>query len=66
METVAGDLDTFLTDLKVAVLAEESECSHCEFLAHCGGYFKWPRKDYCLRRQDIVPHLEGCRADLRA
>ena len=34
--TVAGDLDAFLTDLKAAVLAEEEECSHCEFFANCG------------------------------
>jgi hypothetical protein len=44
--TVTGDPGTFLTDLKAAVLTEQSECSHCEFFANCGGYFKWPCKEY--------------------
>src|SRR5262249_28538291 len=39
LDTMASDLDTFLTDLKTAVLTEQSECSHCEFFANCGGYF---------------------------
>src|SRR5262245_53520205 len=44
--SVTGDLDAFLSDLKMAVLAEQNECSHCEFFMNCGGYFKWPRKEY--------------------
>lgn len=27
-------------------LVEEGECTTCEFLNNCYGYFKWPRKDY--------------------
>jgi hypothetical protein len=46
VSAVTGSLNTFLTDLKAIVLAEQSECSHCEFFANCGGYFKWPHKEY--------------------
>ena len=57
---VTGDLGFFVADLQQELLAERGECCACEFFAHCGGYFKWPRKDYgCSWRQDIVPHLEG-------
>jgi len=46
VSSVPGDLDTFVTHLKTEVLAEGSECSQCEFFANCGGYFKWPCKEY--------------------
>ena len=35
-------LETFITNL----LAEKGECSACEFLKVCYGYFKWPHEDY--------------------
>jgi hypothetical protein len=35
-------LETFITNL----LVEKGECTKCEFLNNCYGYFKWPRKDY--------------------
>jgi hypothetical protein len=34
--------ETFITEL----LVEKGECTTCEFLKTCYGYFKWPRKDY--------------------
>ena len=43
---VTGDLGSFVADLQQALLAERGECCECAFFAHCGGYFKWPRKDY--------------------
>ena len=43
---VAGDLGFFVAALQQELLAERGECCACEFFAHCGGYFKWPRKDY--------------------
>jgi hypothetical protein len=43
---VTGDLGSFAADLQKELLAERGECCECEFFAHCGGYFKWPRKDY--------------------
>jgi len=35
-------LETFITKLMV----EKGECTACEFLTTCYGYFKWPFKDY--------------------
>lgn len=43
---VPGDLGAFVANLKAELLTEHSECSNCEFFANCGGYFKWPRKDF--------------------
>jgi hypothetical protein len=28
------------------VLAPEAECASCEFFLNCGGYFKWPNRDF--------------------
>jgi hypothetical protein len=41
-----GELESFVPNLQDELLAEHSECSRCEFFDYCGGYFKWPRKDY--------------------
>jgi hypothetical protein len=43
---VPGDLGCFVADFQQELLAERGECCECEFFAYCGGYFKWPRKDY--------------------
>jgi hypothetical protein len=37
---------SFLETLITKLLVEEGECTTCEFLTTCCGYFKWPRKDY--------------------
>ena len=42
--TVAADAD--LGAWIAQVLATADECRNCEFRASCGGYFKWPRRDY--------------------
>jgi len=33
-------------DYRRELLAEGGECAGCEYFAYCGGYFKWPAKDY--------------------
>lgn len=38
----ASSLDDFQNEL----LAERGECCGCEFWARCGGYFKWPRREF--------------------
>jgi hypothetical protein len=43
---MTGDLGSFVAARQQELLAERGECCECEFFAHCGGYFKWPRKDY--------------------
>jgi hypothetical protein len=40
------EFESFVANLQGELLAENSECSRCEFFDYCGGYFKWPRKDY--------------------
>jgi hypothetical protein len=47
-------LSTFLRELLDGTAAEPGECAGCEFLRHCLGYFKWPRKEY---RCDVVKGL---------
>ena len=36
----------FLETLITKLLGEKGECTTCEYLKTCRGYFKWPRKDY--------------------
>jgi hypothetical protein len=68
---VTGDLGSFVAALQQAMLAERGECGDCEFLAHCGGYFKWPRKDYGCSGVKTLFHTlrdagEALRRDLDA
>ncbi len=56
MSSVTGDLESFVADLKTELLAERGECSGCEFFAHCGGYFKWPRRDFVCDGVKTVFH----------
>jgi hypothetical protein len=63
---VTGDLGFFVAALQQELLAERGECCACEFLAHCGGYFKWPRKDYgCSGVKALFRTLRDASAALR-
>ena len=63
---VTGDLGFFVAALQQELLAERGECCACEFLAHCGGYFKWPRKDYgCTGVKALFRTLRDAGAALR-
>jgi hypothetical protein len=65
-EPVTGDLGSFVSALQQELLAERGECCACEFLAHCGGYFKWPRKDYgCSGVKTLFRTLRDASAALR-
>ena len=62
--TVAADanLDAWIA----RVLATTDECRNCEFLAACGGYFKWPRRDYdCAGVKRLFGLLRDAAAELR-
>jgi hypothetical protein len=41
-----ADSGAVVTDYQQALLAEKGECESCEFWENCGGYFKWPDKQY--------------------
>src|SRR5262245_244038 len=56
VSSVIGDLGSFVTDLKSELLADGGECASCEFFAHCGGYFKWPRRDFVCDGVKTVFH----------
>jgi hypothetical protein len=63
---VPGAPESFVAALQQELLAERSECCTCEFLAHCGGYFKWPRKDYgCSGVKTLFRTLRDASAALR-
>jgi hypothetical protein len=75
METLArpdttapsGDLGTFVVRLRQALLAEAGECATCEFWTLCGGYFKWPRRDYdCGGVKSLFRTLAMAAAELRS
>jgi hypothetical protein len=63
---VTGDLGCFVADFQQELLAERGECCECEFFANCGGYFKWPRKDYsCSGVKTLFRTLRDASAALR-
>ncbi|QQS53215.1 MAG: hypothetical protein IPM89_09845 [Candidatus Competibacteraceae bacterium] len=59
-------LDADLGEWITQVLAVEEECRGCEFLNSCGGYFKWPRRDYdCVGVKRLFGYLRDAAAELR-
>ena len=59
---VDADLDAWIAQL----LATADECRNCEFLTSCGGYFKWPRRDYdCVGVRRLFGLLRDAAAELR-
>ena len=61
---IAADAD--LGEWIAQVLATADECRTCEFLASCGGYFKWPRHDYdCAGVKRLFGLLRDAAAELR-
>jgi len=74
-ETLAGrsagiavddDLSPFVENLKRDLLAENSECQSCPFFDHCGGYFKWPQRNYsCTNIKTIFRTLQNAAAELK-
>jgi hypothetical protein len=45
---------------------EKSECDTCEFFACCGGYFKWPDKEFsCEGVKTLFGTIKGAAAELR-
>lgn len=47
-------------------LATAEDCRNCEFLRSCGGYFKWPRRDYdCAGVKRLFGQLRAAAMELR-
>ncbi len=52
--------------LRNAQAGSESECDTCEFLDRCGGYFKWPDKEFsCAGVKSLFSTLSGAAQELR-
>lgn len=61
-----SDVFPFVRTFRDSLLAEEGECCRCDFLAHCSGYFKWPRKDYeCSGVKGILQSIKSAAGQLR-
>jgi hypothetical protein len=64
--SVNGELDSLVADLQSELLNERSECCECEFFENCGGYFKWPDKDYkCDGVKSVFRTLKDAADELR-
>jgi hypothetical protein len=64
---VNEDFSTFLLEMQKGPFAEKGECAECEFLMHCQGYFKWPRKEYsCHGVKALMKTLRSAAEELRA
>ena len=62
--TVAADAD--LPTWIDQALATAAECRSCPFLESCGGYFKWPRRDYdCAGVKRVFALLQEAATELR-
>jgi sulfatase maturation enzyme AslB (radical SAM superfamily) len=49
-----------------STLSEKTECDDCEFLECCGGYFKWPNKDFdCEGVKTLFSRLNLAAEELR-
>ena len=60
------DVSSFVRAFLDSVLAEQGECCRCEFLDHCSGYFKWPRKDYkCDGVKGLLQTIKRAAGQLR-
>jgi hypothetical protein len=65
-KSVIGEIEFFAADFWASLLAERSECCGCEFFEYCGGYFKWPRRDYeCSGVKTVFRALQDAAAELR-
>lgn len=61
-----GDVASFVTRFADALLAEKAECSGCEYLAHCSGYFKCPDREYrCDGVKTLFRTLKSAAEELR-
>jgi hypothetical protein len=64
--TLNGDPSSFVADLQSELIAEKGECCGCEYFENCGGYFKWPDKNYrCDGVKSVFRTLKDAANELR-
>ncbi|HZM85482.1 MAG TPA: hypothetical protein VFF31_02900 [Blastocatellia bacterium] len=62
-----ADCGSVLAGYQRALLAKESECESCEFWDNCGGYFKWPEKQYsCDGVKSLFRSIKAGAAELQS
>ncbi len=62
-----ADRGSVLAGYQRALLAKESECESCEFWDNCGGYFKWPEKQYrCDGVKSLFRSIKAGAAELQS
>ena len=61
------DLEPILAARRMeSTLSEKTECDGCEFLATCGGYFKWPNREFdCEGIKTLFSRLNLAAEELR-
>ena len=60
------DLKPILAAQRETTLSEKTECDGCEFLEACGGYFKWPNKEFdCQGVKTLFSRLNLAAEELR-
>ena len=58
-------LTDFVTRFGEQLIQEKAECHDCEFFNRCGGYFKWPNKNYkCDGVKKLFHTLERAAAEI--
>ena len=62
------DLEPILAARRMeSTLSEKTECDGCEFLATCGGYFKWPNQEFdCEGIKTLFSRLNLAAEELRS
>ncbi len=61
-----GSESSVLAEYQLELLAEKKECEGCEFWDVCGGYFKWPDRDYrCDGVKSLFRTLKEAAGELR-
>lgn len=62
----AGAIHTFPDRFKADLRTQGGECRACEFFDRCGGYFKWPDREYqCEGIKSVFREIRAASAELR-
>jgi hypothetical protein len=63
---IKDDVGSFLENFNKELLTEKRECCQCEFFEHCGGYFKWPDREFsCDNVKTLLRTLQEAAGELK-